>query len=107
MFKPYHDFREQVIKYHQDPAAPLPKLACEETNTVPLIIKRYDFPDALSDQIFENQDYFYVQGPFGRGLEIGRSSKCVAFVGGTGLLPFLDLLDHLLMKSIYTVNKNR
>jgi len=46
-----------------------------------------------------------MEGPFGRGLELKKSMKAVAFVGGTGLLPFLDLLDHLLMKSIYAVLK--
>ncbi|CAK71902.1 unnamed protein product (macronuclear) [Paramecium tetraurelia] len=107
MSNPYQTFREQVIKYNEGKITQPPLLQFDKINTVPLIIKKYNFPKALSAQIFEHQGNFWVQGPFGRGLELESKSKCIAFVGGTGLLPFLDLLDHLLMKSIYLTNKQK
>lgn len=44
-----------------------------------------------------------IKGPFGLGLELKAHSvgKYILFAGGTGILPFLDLLDFLLKKSIH------
>ena len=35
------------------------------------------------------------------------SGECAIFVAGTGILPFTDLLDFLLKKSIYTIFKKK
>ncbi|CAD8078937.1 unnamed protein product [Paramecium sonneborni] len=107
MSTPYSNFRNQIINYIENKSNQLPALQFDKINTLPLIIKKYNFPNALSAQIFQHQGNFWIQGPFGRGLELQSNSKCVAFVGGTGLLPFLDLLDHLLIKSIYLTNKEK
>ena len=44
-----------------------------------------------------------IKGPYGLGLELKPDSvgKYILFAGGTGILPFLDLLDFLLKKSIF------
>jgi NAD(P)H-flavin reductase len=42
-------------------------------------------------------------GPFGKshGLSKIEGGEIVLIAGGTGLLPFLDLLDFLLRKTLY------
>ena len=46
-------------------------------------------------------DVFEVKGPMGKGLCIEPSGVHVAFCAGTGVLVFLDLLSHLLLRSYY------
>lgn len=80
------------------------------SNLLPLIIKRYDFPNALSAMLHDsNHETFDVQGPMGTGLELhaGCNGTYIIICGGTGILPFVDLLDYLLKKSIYTVLLNK
>lgn len=43
---------------------------------------------------------FRVKGPMGRGLEIPTSGKCIAVTGGTGILVFIDLVAHLILRII-------
>ena len=54
--------------------------------------------------IFEEEDMydiFNVKGPMGKGLCIEPSGVHVAFCAGTGVLVFLDLVSHLLLRSYY------
>ena len=44
---------------------------------------------------------FNIKGPMGKGLCIEESGVHVAFCAGTGVLVFLDLIAHLLMRSYY------
>ena len=46
-------------------------------------------------------DIFNIKGPMGKGLCIEESGVHVAFCAGTGVLVFLDLVSHLLMRSYY------
>ena len=46
-------------------------------------------------------DVFELKGPMGKGLCIEPSGVHVAFCAGTGVLVFLDLLSHLLLRSYY------
>lgn len=46
-------------------------------------------------------DVFNIKGPMGKGLCIEESGVHVAFCAGTGVLVFLDLISHLLMRSYY------
>lgn len=48
-----------------------------------------------------------MEGPFGNGLELLKNMKLVGLSGGTGILPFIDLMDHLLFKSIYMAIKKK
>ena len=52
----------------------------------------------LQEQMF---DVFNIKGPMGKGLCIEESGVHVAFCAGTGVLVFLDLIAHLLMRSYY------
>lgn len=46
-------------------------------------------------------DVFNIKGPMGKGLCIEESGVHVAFCAGTGVLVFLDLVSHLLLRSYY------
>ena len=46
-------------------------------------------------------DVFNVKGPMGKGLCIEPSGVHVAFCAGTGVLVFLDLVSHMLLRSYY------
>jgi len=54
------------------------------------------------DQMRPFEELFMIKGPMGRGLEIKPSGVHVAFCGGTGVLVFLDLVSHLLMRNIFS-----
>lgn len=43
---------------------------------------------------------FKIKGPMGKGLDIPTSGKCVALSGGTGILVFIDLIAHLILRII-------
>ena len=49
----------------------------------------------------ENYDVFNIKGPMGKGLCMEQSGVHVAFCAGTGVLVFLDLISHLLMRSYF------
>jgi len=49
------------------------------------------------------EEMFFIKGPMGRGLEIKETGLHVAFCAGTGVLVFLDLVAHLLMRNYYNV----
>ena len=46
-----------------------------------------------------NAEPFRIKGPLGRGLQIQPGGVHVAFCGGTGLLVFIDLVGHLIMRN--------
>lgn len=52
----------------------------------------------LEEQAF---DVFNIKGPMGKGLCIEESGVHVAFCAGTGVLVFLDLVSHLLLRAYY------
>ena len=39
-----------------------------------------------------------MRGPIGKGLQVHATGKHIAFTTGTGVLPFLDLIAHLILK---------
>ena len=47
------------------------------------------------------EEMFSIKGPMGRGLDIQKSGLHIAFCAGTGVLVFLDLVAHLLMRNIF------
>ena len=48
-----------------------------------------------------NAEIFLIKGPLGRGLQIEETGVHVAFCGGTGLLVFIDLVTHLIVRNIW------
>ena len=56
----------------------------------------------LKDKENNDDEYlFKIKGPLGKGLCIEESGVHVAFCAGTGILVFLDLVSHLLMRAYY------
>ncbi|KAL4435822.1 hypothetical protein ABPG74_015790 [Tetrahymena malaccensis] len=75
------------------------------SQTLPFIIKKYNFSGALSKLIHEqnSQINYQIYGPLGNGLgftEQTKNQKICIMSAGTGILPFLDLFDFLLKKQI-------
>ena len=48
-----------------------------------------------------------IKGPMGRGLEITKSGLHIAFCAGTGVLVFLDLVAHLLMRNVFLAKQSQ
>jgi len=91
-----------------------PSEVYQPKNRIPFIIKKYHKKDAFSRNLhntlpMSKQSNFLIQGPLGRGLELlGRpKGKHIILACGTGLLPFLDLLNYILMKSMYDIVKEK
>ena len=60
--------------------------------------------ERVVDDLFDEEDVydvFNVKGPMGKGLCIEPSGVHVAFCAGTGVLVFLDLVSHMLLRSYY------
>ncbi|CAD8113101.1 unnamed protein product [Paramecium sonneborni] len=77
-------------------------------NELPLIIKKYDSKNGFSQYIHQNQyEQYEITGPFGPSLCLPKQGKIVIICGGTGILPFLDLLDFLLQSVIYQIVEKR
>ncbi|EAR85450.2 DOMON domain protein (macronuclear) [Tetrahymena thermophila SB210] len=106
-FTPYNILLMQKMKQNysqliQEPQSTIDSTLPQESNVLPLVIKRYESPTGLSQYIHDetsNQAQsleMLVEGPLGRGLELSsKSSGLHLFVaGGTGILPFYDLLTY-------------
>ena len=55
-----------------------------------LTVKRYN-QNGLSTRLTQNGKLFRVSGPLGKSLTVDPAGLNVAFVAGTGVLPFMDL----------------
>jgi len=70
-------------------------------NELPLIIKRYA-NGALTNKLFmQTNTPLNIEGPKGRGLCLAsiHPGSIAIIAGGTGLLPFLDIID-LIFKAV-------
>jgi NAD(P)H-flavin reductase len=74
--------------------------------TLEIITKIYPQTDkGISKQLnnAQEQDRFFIHGPIGRGLQIDKYNSNglhIIFVGGTGILPFMDLFAYIGRKLI-------
>lgn len=78
------------------------QLGLSRSETLPLIIKRYDVPNMdmfsrLIHDSHQNRGGFVIEGPFGVGLGLTEATTGLhyIFAAGTGIFPFLDLFDYL------------
>ncbi|CAD8152680.1 unnamed protein product [Paramecium octaurelia] len=106
------DYRRELVKYiefivnnNQQTKQPLqPKYL----NELPMIIKCYDSQNGFSKYVHNHKGEFYdIQGPFGPPHGIPNRGKIVIICGGTGIFPFLDLLDFLLKTITYSITLNK
>lgn len=65
-----------------------------------LTIKNYSRNNGLSAHIHHEvgQAKLQIQGPLGTGLGIKNRGRHVAFAAGTGVLVFIDLVGHLILR---------
>jgi len=78
-----------------------------------LYIREYDFVNGFSKQIHswdpdtksKEESHVMIYGPIGRGLELKGNTKGTIYIicAGTGVIPFLDLLHFMLLKTMYKV----
>ena len=47
----------------------------------------------------KSEDIFFVKGPMGKGLQIEDRGIHIAFCAGTGVLVYLDLVGHLIVRN--------
>ena len=75
--------------------------AQDDTNKITLCIKNYPVK-GLSSAIHNRHktSIFNVSGPLGRPLVIDTNGLNVAFVAGTGVLPFMDLVGFITRKTL-------
>ncbi|CAD8167508.1 unnamed protein product [Paramecium pentaurelia] len=97
-------FKSQVIEQDYQPYSPQQQaILSDEIN---FVIKRCDFSNNMSRFLHcTGHKPYEITGPYGFGLELDALSDGIhyAFVQGTGILPFLDFIDYLLKKAIYTI----
>lgn len=80
-----------------------------EDNTLPLLIKYYDREASFTKKLYNSLGTVVnIRGPKGRGLclEAVPSGDVAIIAGGTGLFPFLDLLDLLFKATIAEKSTN-
>lgn len=69
-----------------------------------LTIKGYAQNEGLSKFIFEDlktkNNVYQVTGPMGKGLNPTAGGTHVAYAAGTGVLVFVDLVGHLLLRQV-------
>lgn len=65
-----------------------------------LTIKNYSTNKGLSNHIHDTvgRGKVGIQGPLGSGLAIKARGRHVAFAAGTGILVFIDLVAHLILR---------
>ena len=71
---------------------------------LPLVIKNYGAETGVSTHVHDLRigQKVVISGPFGRGFSLKHDAQghVLIVAGGTGILPFLDLLDYLLKKAL-------
>lgn len=77
----------------------------DSSDDVYLTIKNYKSESGLSNFIHnasesEQKQIFQVKGPMGIGLGVENHGTHVAFAAGTGVLPFIDLVGHILLQLV-------
>ena len=62
-------------------------------------IKQIPSPAKMSAPNPRSDDIFFVKGPMGKGLQIEERGIHLAFCAGTGVLVYLDLVGHLILRN--------
>ncbi|CAK64487.1 unnamed protein product (macronuclear) [Paramecium tetraurelia] len=77
----------------------------EYCSELPLIIKRYQTKSGLSSFIHEDNrnGQYQIEGPYGNNITIENGNHLVFIAGGTGLFPFLDILEYQLKLTYHKI----
>ena len=96
-----HTAKSSVKVYLPSEAAGMAQTVSAVTTEAAFDLKRGDAANAVTGQMRPVEEMFNIKGPMGRGLEIKPHGLHVAFCAGTGVLVFLDLVAHLLMRNVF------
>jgi hypothetical protein len=80
----------------------------EKDLSLTVTIKSYISPNGVSQRVHENNPdkQFMIMGLMGHGLGIETTGSHVAFVAGTGILVFVDLVAYLIRLNLDMVNED-
>mmetsp|Transcript_12788 Transcript_12788/g.21629 ORF Transcript_12788/g.21629 Transcript_12788/m.21629 type:complete len:226 (-) Transcript_12788:192-869(-) len=83
------------------------RLEAGNADSVCLSVKDYFNKRGLSNYLFEDAKKgmnckYEIQGPMGRGLGIHKTGLHVAYAAGTGMLVFVDIVAHLILRILRT-----
>lgn len=67
---------------------------------VSLTVKNYNTIKGLSRQMYEIDQIYDIEGPFGFGMCMKGAGTYVAFTGGIGLLAIIDLVANMILKNL-------
>lgn len=72
-------------------------------------IKNYSSPTGVSQKVHENnpERQFMIMGLMGHGLGIEPTGTHVAFVAGTGILVFVDLVAYLIRLNLDMISEDK
>ena len=77
-------------------------LQSNNRDNLALTIKNYGgvgLSGHIHDDLAEKTHVFQIKGPMGKGLDF-KTGKHVAYAAGTGVLVFMDLVAHLILKKV-------
>jgi len=108
------EFFKKKINSNTEEEFIFPEEYLKPREVLSFFIKKYNFPGGFSEKIHnlklgDETHEFVIQGPVGRGLELTPFSHGTHYIlcAGTGILPFLDLLDCMLYKCILDVLESK
>ncbi|CAD8208926.1 unnamed protein product [Paramecium octaurelia] len=108
---------QQRIKYRKDISELFKKILSLQTiqkevpkeeeylSELPLIIKKYQSKNGFSSFIHDDNrnGQYLIQGPYGNNFTIENGNHLVFIAGGTGLFPFLDILEYQLKMTYHNI----
>jgi len=75
-----------------------------------LTLKNYKFKEGLSSflthDIKTQSQVYEIKGPMGKGLDIEPTGEYIAFAAGTGVLVFIDIVSHLVLRLLQEYENN-
>lgn len=57
----------------------------------------------MTDDLDSKEHIYNIQGPMGTGLDMHRKGRHIAFSGGTGVLVFIDMVAHLILRLLPSI----
>ena len=57
----------------------------------------------LTEDLLNKEHIYNIQGPMGTGIDMHRKGRHIAFSGGTGVLVFIDMVAHLILRLLPSI----
>jgi NAD(P)H-flavin reductase len=102
----YITYERAMVKYCRERRGEMPR-GVEKIGYLPLVIKEYASTDGVSGLLHRAAvgSEVTVEGPVGTGFALGDlpEGRIVIVCGGTGILPFIDLLSAILLQTVHSI----